>query len=927
MEKVGGARSYSQLGATWLRPTLRAPPQSSGYCPSKSDSTGRQRESGMDRQGDTTATGGWGTTQREERKYSGVLTFAVGAKEGPKKVPFGGGYAAAKHLPCPETVQVRGSSYDPKVGRKRILDVVSGSCTRLPPSKHASRCTEISGNSVERSDVRLHGSSIWSGNVALGVHQTYKGTSHFLPAKWGQNVGIPRRSIFHSTYKGASVGAEGVRTVYNAEAGSGDRREQKQVGARSEVGGSGYDCRNIGKCDCKGYPSCSSEDPKHGRKNASSGTPGCVAHPSSVVQTRGKNAGGFNGCRPMQAYYQGDVQGSRGSSSAGRMGLPGDSDRQTTEGFAMVEGEPESVEWKRSTATWICELLIHGRVPHRIRSAAGWLWNSVLRKLEPVGKQLPHKCVGGVSSKESPYYFSGLPDREADSIAHRLQGSNGNHLEVAFSEPNCRKDCGGNLGMDNREPRGIAQARVDSVRGEYRRRSIKNLRSDGLESRPGDFSSIERVVGASRRGQVRGSRERQNSQLQLQISLPWFRRGERVCTGLEGQKQLGSPSLWPVGMGYTSNERTTGGRDCYRTKLGSAVVAGVDGDSQERHTYDPIGQERFYPRTVGPCGTLEERAMELFSGQSGATEINYTKWAEEVCRFKLALNTLKNYTSAWSWFEEFCNRRGWRALPASKGAVIAAMLDKLFAGAGSMAKKVFYAVRTAHSQAGLRSPTDDEFVASVRDSVEHCWRSFGGGRGPRDPFPVEAFRSFCVKPPDGFSQFEWERDKALLAVGLRLMRRPSELAELELRDISFLETGMVSVSFYKSKGQKFAFTLPMDESSPSLSCPVKNLRDYVKKWRRNMHPQTRLFTKDAEGRRVWNGADIDKELKRIASVLMLPGNIGGHSARSGGATAAAAGGATLTQIQAVGRWTSEAALLYIRGVAAAAGGLSAKMGL
>jgi hypothetical protein len=52
-------------------------------------------------------------------------------------------------------------------------------------------------------------------------------------------------------------------------------------------------------------------------------------------------------------------------------------------------------------------------------------------------------------------------------------------------------------------------------------------------------------------------------------------------------------------------------------------------------------------------------------------------------------------------------------------------------------------------------------------------------------------------------------------------------------------------------------------------------------------------------------------LKRLHAVFPND-NISGHSLRSGGATALALAGTPLPRIQSIGRWSSEAFLIYIR---------------
>jgi hypothetical protein len=49
---------------------------------------------------------------------------------------------------------------------------------------------------------------------------------------------------------------------------------------------------------------------------------------------------------------------------------------------------------------------------------------------------------------------------------------------------------------------------------------------------------------------------------------------------------------------------------------------------------------------------------------------------------------------------------------------------------------------------------------------------------PRDPFPVEALKKYVDDPPEYATPFILARDSALVAIGLRTMRRVGELANM-----------------------------------------------------------------------------------------------------------------------------------------------------
>jgi hypothetical protein len=72
---------------------------------------------------------------------------------------------------------------------------------------------------------------------------------------------------------------------------------------------------------------------------------------------------------------------------------------------------------------------------------------------------------------------------------------------------------------------------------------------------------------------------------------------------------------------------------------------------------------------------------------------------------------------------------------------------------------------------------------------------------------------------------------------------------------------------------------------------------------------------------------LNKLAKKLTEALEAPGTFSGHSFRIGGATAAVAGGMEVGLIAATGLWRSDAVLLYLRSIAAAAAGMTAAMGL
>lgn len=86
------------------------------------------------------------------------------------------------------------------------------------------------------------------------------------------------------------------------------------------------------------------------------------------------------------------------------------------------------------------------------------------------------------------------------------------------------------------------------------------------------------------------------------------------------------------------------------------------------------------------------------------------------CPPKYEGSTKRIYVNAWERFDEFCDRVGARALPASPEAVVRYMASLFDKGtcAPDIVGSYLAAIRAVHRVAGLPSPTDDPLVADAR---------------------------------------------------------------------------------------------------------------------------------------------------------------------------------------------------------------------
>lgn len=195
----------------------------------------------------------------------------------------------------------------------------------------------------------------------------------------------------------------------------------------------------------------------------------------------------------------------------------------------------------------------------------------------------------------------------------------------------------------------------------------------------------------------------------------------------------------------------------------------------------------------------------------------------------------------------------------------------------------------------------------------------------RLPLPIDAVKQWCARMPVGVSYERWIRDAAIITLGMRLMRRPGEIAALRCSDVSFDTEGWAWILLRKSKTDQLAVGRKMPlEPSGNVTCPVKWLREWLAVY--GGMGEAPLFP-SLESRDLMSSATVSSVVIFVAAKVGLVGRYTGHSLRIGGATAAMKGGMTMAMIRAIGGWESKAVLLYLRSVGTAKAGASSLMGL
>jgi site-specific recombinase XerD len=285
----------------------------------------------------------------------------------------------------------------------------------------------------------------------------------------------------------------------------------------------------------------------------------------------------------------------------------------------------------------------------------------------------------------------------------------------------------------------------------------------------------------------------------------------------------------------------------------------------------------------------------------------------------VAANTQRAYRRQWDTFTAWCADTGRATLPAT-GETLTEYTAHLADVGQSPAsiEQALAAIRTAHRTAGHKGQPDTDGARLVLRSYRR--KRAASGQRPRQapPVTVEVLRAM-VDTCDT-STTRGLRDRALLVLGLAMMGRRSELADLELDDVRETDDGVeVLVRMSKTDQDAHGAVVAAPYGQHPDTCPVRTMRA----WRKHLDERDvtsgRLFR--SVNRHGHLGAAMSTEavsdvVRERAEAAGLPhaGSYSAHSLRAGGATAAYKAGAPVSSITAHGRWVegSPVVLGYVR---------------
>ncbi|MHB1447429.1 MAG: site-specific integrase [Acidimicrobiales bacterium] len=251
-----------------------------------------------------------------------------------------------------------------------------------------------------------------------------------------------------------------------------------------------------------------------------------------------------------------------------------------------------------------------------------------------------------------------------------------------------------------------------------------------------------------------------------------------------------------------------------------------------------------------------------------------------------APSTVRAYGSDLRHFTSWCEARGLSAVPAEPETVAAYLTELADGGSkASTIRRRVSSISKGHKVAGAPNPTTHEGLRTVLAGIRRELGTAEAGKAPATT--AELRRMVATLGTDRIGI----RDRAVLLLGFAGAFRRSELAALNVEDITDTDEGLV-VTVRRSKTDQAGAgrKLGIPYGSNPATCPVRAFRAWLEVAELRSGP---LFPRiDRAGRgQPMSAQAVAIVVKRAAGRAGLDAaDFAGHSLRAGLATSAAAAG-------------------------------------
>ena len=255
-------------------------------------------------------------------------------------------------------------------------------------------------------------------------------------------------------------------------------------------------------------------------------------------------------------------------------------------------------------------------------------------------------------------------------------------------------------------------------------------------------------------------------------------------------------------------------------------------------------------------------------------------------------STKRAYAADWRAWTAWAASRGVAPLGADPALVAAFLAAEANDGRKpSTIQRRAAAIATYHRAAGLDSPSSNE---AVRSTLRGIRRTLGTAPAKKDAITPGELRAIL---PTGTTLGDL-RDRALLLVGFASGLRRSELVSLDATDLEFLPLGVLATVRRSKTDQEGAGRLVEVEAVNGDACPVLALRRWLDAASIASGPIFRHVTREGVVKDRLTAQSVALIVKRRATSAGIdPDRYGGHSLRSGLATALAGAGLPEHEVQ------------------------------
>ena len=267
-----------------------------------------------------------------------------------------------------------------------------------------------------------------------------------------------------------------------------------------------------------------------------------------------------------------------------------------------------------------------------------------------------------------------------------------------------------------------------------------------------------------------------------------------------------------------------------------------------------------------------------------------------------SLNTLRAYQSDFNDFSLFCSRNGFDSMP-TQPKILALYLTELSSKSKfSTLKRRLASISILHKIKGHYIDTKHPIIMENLMGIK---RVKGSNQKGKKPILISNLKQLINAIDESNEKnIRKSRDKAIILVGFSGGFRRSELVNIEIEDVEFVEEG-VKIYIKRSKtdqsGEGMIKAIPYFDNNQF--CPVIALKNWLKILDKSQH-------------KIFNISDKNVALiiKKYANLAGLDSKkYAGHSLRSGFATSTAESGAEERNIMAMtGHKSTEMVRRYIK---------------